>query len=164
MAGVCTLGVALITQVIRTVTTKHLCAQVCACNSRCDTPRLISLLARMQRCATPLTIPLHFAATLRSWDNQLPENTCTAKADATEWATEGCVVAGTQNATTVSGLGTQTAAAGYLSCTITCPTDGGNFVVSAQGHATPCLVHSCTTHTTSHHTGPRHVMISTQHW
>jgi len=59
------------------------------------------------------------------------ENACTAKADAAAWAAVGCVVAGTQDATTVTGLGAQSAATGYQSCAITCPTDGAAFSVTA---------------------------------
>ena len=59
------------------------------------------------------------------------ENTCTAKADATAWAALGCVVAGTADATAVSSLGAQSAADGFQSCAITCPTDGGAFTVVA---------------------------------
>jgi len=56
---------------------------------------------------------------------------CTAKADAAAWAAVGCVVDGTQNGTTVASLGNVTAATGYTSCAITCPTAGGAFAVDA---------------------------------
>lgn len=76
------------------------------------------------------------------------ENTCTAKADAAAWAAEGCVVAGVQTATTVSGLGAQSAASGYQNCSITCPTDGGSFAVTAQAQG-PTAEHITSQHITS---------------
>lgn len=74
--------------------------------------------------------------------------TCAAKADAAAWAAEGCVVAGAQTATTVSDLGAQSAASGYRSCNIRCPTAGGSFAVSAQQGSATCY------HATLHRTTP----------
>jgi len=59
------------------------------------------------------------------------ENTCTAR-DTAGWAAVGCAVAGTATGTTVSALGAQSAVTGYKSCTITCPSSGSAFVVSAS--------------------------------
>ena len=65
--------------------------------------------------------------------SEISNVTVASAAETAAWAAEGCVVAGSQTATTVSGLGAQSAAAGYQSCAITCPTDGGDFAVSASG-------------------------------
>ena len=59
-------------------------------------------------------------------------NSCIAKANDKEWAVRGCVVAGTPSATSVATLGSQTVAPGWLSCAITCPVNGGEFVITAQ--------------------------------
>ena len=61
----------------------------------------------------------------------LAENQCTPLADAPAWAAVGCVVAGTQTGATVTNLGAQSAATGYTSCVITCPTNGDAFTVTA---------------------------------
>ena len=64
-------------------------------------------------------------------------NVCTAKADAAAWTALGCAVT-TADATGVAGLGTVTAAAGYASCAITCPTTEAAFVVDAVGNTCTC--------------------------
>ena len=61
------------------------------------------------------------------------ENECLAKAGAAEWSELGCIVAGDTTGATVIALGAQSAATGYASCAITCPTDGAAFVVAAPG-------------------------------
>jgi len=55
----------------------------------------------------------------------LCENTCSVSDD---WVSLGCDVV---DATTVTGLGEQKAAEGWLSCEITCPDNNGEFVVVA---------------------------------
>jgi len=57
-------------------------------------------------------------------------NVCTAKADAAAWTALGCTTT-TATATGVAGLGTVTAATGYTSCAITCPTNAAAFIVVA---------------------------------
>ena len=74
--------------------------------------------------------------------NVCAENACTAKGDAAAWAALGCVVAASQDGTTVSALGAQTAAPGWASCAITCPTAGQEFAVAAVG-APPCPGSDC---------------------
>lgn len=59
------------------------------------------------------------------------ENTCNATRGG-DWESLGCdVVDDVVNATTVTGLGEQKAAEGWLSCEITCPVNKGEFVVHA---------------------------------
>jgi hypothetical protein len=65
---------------------------------------------------------------------QCVEITCTTKADANAWAAVGCVVTANQTGTTVSSLGTVSAATNYASCAITCPEDGQAFTVVAVEH------------------------------
>jgi len=77
------------------------------------------------------------------------ENTCIAKADAAAWTAVGCVVAGTQDGTTVTALGSQSAASGYQSCAITCPINGGNFAVSATPVVTTTSTSAATTAATT---------------
>jgi hypothetical protein len=67
------------------------------------------------------------------------ENQCIAKANAAEWAALGCV-ATAPTAITVSGIGAQSAAAGYSSCVITCPVKYQNFVVAATKLISPSPV------------------------
>jgi hypothetical protein len=62
------------------------------------------------------------------------ENTCAAKADGAAWQALGCVVSTDATATTVTGLGAQSAyTTTHTSCAITCPMDGAAFLVVAAG-------------------------------
>ena len=83
--------------------------------------------------ADAITPALHTHAHTRQLCAVAAANTCTAKADAAAWAAVGCVVASGQAGTTVSALGSQSAAPGYQSCAITCPTKGSAFTVNAPG-------------------------------
>merc|ERR1712159_694672 len=59
------------------------------------------------------------------------ENTCTAKANAAAWTAVGVTVAGSADATKVSGLGTIGTAAGWTgTAAVTCPTSGNAFNVA----------------------------------
>ena len=66
-------------------------------------------------------------------------NVCKAKANAAAWTAVGCVVT-TATATGVAGLGTVSvpAATGYVSCAITCPITGGNFVAAKVAKTCTC--------------------------
>ena len=65
-------------------------------------------------------------------------NTCLAKANTAAWTALGCVVAGTQDGTTVAAIGTPSGATGYQSCAVTCPTNNGAFVVTVVSNLVTC--------------------------
>ena len=65
-------------------------------------------------------------------------NTCIAKANTAAWTALGCVVAGTQDGTTVAAIGTPSGATGYQSCAVTCPTNNGAFVVTVVSNLVTC--------------------------
>ena len=94
-------------------------------------------------CCTPNT---NFA--INAGTGAVTENTCIAYADAGAWTAVKCASGGTVTSTTVTGLGTMTATAGYASCTVTCPVVGQAFVV-----VTPTNVCTCTGGTATLATG-----------
>jgi len=104
-------------------------------------------------------VPWSPACTVSQHETQSPstaadrvcvENDCTAKAGMEEWAGLGCIVEGDANGATITALGAQSAATGYASCAITCPTDNAAFVVVAPectvvGDAVTGATYTCTT-------------------
>ena len=58
------------------------------------------------------------------------ENNCIAKADLKAWEDMGCLVE-FPNSTTVTGLGSISAAPSYSNCLVSCPDHGGDFEVAA---------------------------------
>jgi hypothetical protein len=82
-------------------------------------------------------VGFHLSATAAAGSAQTcVANTCTAKSDANDWAALGCVVATSQTATTVAGLGAQSPAAGYSTCAVTCPIEGQDFDVRTTNTCT----------------------------
>ena len=57
-------------------------------------------------------------------------NSCKSKNDTLSWADLGCAVSGDPNGTNVTSLGMVTPVnSTYQSCSVSCPVDGGDFVV-----------------------------------